>query len=102
MAIFRALQAIQTIKINNNTPRTIKIHTDSRITLEFLKNMKNQNYLIEKIRKKTTALEKENWNIEYTWIKHMQDTMEMSLLTNLLRRPPETVTYATTKSQKVI
>jgi hypothetical protein len=79
--------------MNNNTPRTIKMHTYSRITLEFLKNMKNQNYLIEKIRKKTTALEKENWNIEYTWIKHMQDTMET--------RPPETVTYATRKSQKL-
>jgi len=27
--------------------------------------------------------------------------MEMILLTNLLKRPPEIVTYATTKSQKV-
>ena len=50
MAIVKALQAIETIKINNNIPRTIKIHTDSRITLESLKNMKNQNHLIEEIR----------------------------------------------------
>jgi ribonuclease HI len=69
MAIVKALQAIETIKINNNTPRTIKIHTDSRITLESFKNMKNRNHLIEEIRKKTIALEKENWNTEYTWIK---------------------------------
>jgi len=41
MAIVTALQAIETIKINNNITRTIKIHTDSRITLESLKNMKN-------------------------------------------------------------
>jgi hypothetical protein len=41
MAIVKALQAIETIKINNHTPRTIKIHTDSRITLESLKNTKN-------------------------------------------------------------
>ena len=68
MAIVKALQAIETIKINN-TPRTIKIHTDSRITLGSLKNTKNRNYLIEEIRKKTNALEKENWNIEYAWIK---------------------------------
>ena len=67
MAIVKALQAIETIKINN-TPRTIKIHTDSRITLESVKNTKNRNHLIEEIRKKT-ALEKENWNIEYAWIK---------------------------------
>jgi ribonuclease HI len=45
------------------------IHTDSRITLESLKNMKNRKHLIEEIRKKTIALEKENWNVEYTWIK---------------------------------
>jgi ribonuclease HI len=31
--------------------------------------MKNRNYLIETIRKKTIALEKEHWHIEYTWIK---------------------------------
>ena len=64
MAIVKALQAIETIEINNTTPRTIKIRTDSRITLESLRNMKNRNYLIEEIRKKTIALEKENWNIE--------------------------------------
>ena len=69
MAIVKALQAKVTIKINNNALRTIKIHTDSRITLESIKNMKNQNHLIEEIRKKNIALEKENWNIEYTWLK---------------------------------
>jgi ribonuclease HI len=69
MAIVKALQAIETIKINNNIPRKIKIQTDSRITLESLKNMKPRNYLIEEIKKKTTALEKGNWSIEYTWIK---------------------------------
>jgi ribonuclease HI len=68
MAILKALQAIDTIKINN-TPRTVKINTDSRITLESLKNTKNRNHLIESIRKQTIALEKENWNIEYAWIK---------------------------------
>jgi ribonuclease HI len=45
------------------------IYTDSRITLESLKNMKNRNYLIEEIRKKTIALEKENWTIVFPWIK---------------------------------
>jgi len=60
MAIVKALQAIETIKINKNIPRTIIIHTDSRITLDSLKNKKNQNHLIEEMRKKTTTLEKEN------------------------------------------
>jgi ribonuclease HI len=68
MAIVKALQAIET-KINITTPRTIKIHTDSRITLESLKNTKNRNNLIEEISMKTIALEKENQTIEYAWIK---------------------------------
>jgi ribonuclease HI len=47
MAIVKALEAIWTIKISNNTPRTIIISNDSRITLESLKNMKNRHQLIE-------------------------------------------------------
>ena len=34
-----------------------------------LKNKKNRNHLIEEIRKKTITLEKDNWNIQYTWLK---------------------------------
>jgi len=41
MAIVKALEAIETIKISNNAPLTIMIHTNSRITPESLKNMKN-------------------------------------------------------------
>jgi ribonuclease HI len=69
LAIVKALQAIRTIKINNNIPRTIMMHTDGRITLEALKNTKNRNHLIEEIRKKTLALEKENGTIVFDRIK---------------------------------
>ena len=41
MTIVKALQAIETININKNIPRTIIIYTDSRITPESLKNTKN-------------------------------------------------------------
>ena len=47
----------------------MKIYTDSSITLSSLKNTKNRKHLIEEIRKKTTALKKENLHIEFTWIK---------------------------------
>ena len=40
MTIIKALEAIETININNNIPRKIIIHTDSRITLEALKTRK--------------------------------------------------------------
>jgi ribonuclease HI len=45
IAIVKALQAIETIKINNNIPRTITIYTDSRIILEALKYKKNRKHL---------------------------------------------------------
>jgi ribonuclease HI len=69
MDIVKSLQEIGTIKINNKISRIILIHTDSRINLDSLKNMKNRNYPIESIRKKTIELEAENWYTEYTWIK---------------------------------
>jgi hypothetical protein len=49
--------------------RTVLISTDSRVTLESLKNRKTHIYLIEKIRKKVTEIEKQNWKIEFNWIK---------------------------------
>ena len=100
MAIVKALQAIETIKINKNVPRTVIIHTDSRITLDSLKNNKNRNHLMEEIREKTIILEKENWNIEYTWIKGHAGHYGNELA-NSQRRQLETVTYATINYQKV-
>jgi hypothetical protein len=49
--------------------RTVLVSTDSRITLEALKNQMNHTYLIEKIRKKVNEMEKQNWKIEFNWIK---------------------------------
>jgi len=51
MAIVKALQETKAIQINKNILKTILTHTDSRITLDSLKNMKNRNYFIEAIRK---------------------------------------------------
>jgi ribonuclease HI len=45
------------------------VFTDSKTILFSLKNAKNRKHLIEEIRRKATALEKENWYIEFTWIK---------------------------------
>jgi len=55
MAIVKALQEIETIQINKNILKTVLIHTDSKITLDSLKNMKNRNYLIEAIRGKNNC-----------------------------------------------
>jgi ribonuclease HI len=69
LAIVKALDKLGKLHINDNIPRTATVHTDSRITLQLLKNTKNHNYLIEEIRKKTIALEKRSRTITFTWIK---------------------------------
>jgi hypothetical protein len=40
------------ISIDENCPRTIGIYTDSRITIDLLKNATNHSFLIEKMRKR--------------------------------------------------
>ena len=57
-AILKALHALERINRDNNTPRTVKVFTDSKITLLSLKNAKNRKYLIEELRRKTIDFEK--------------------------------------------
>jgi hypothetical protein len=52
LAIAKALEAIETINIEENSPRTAAIITDSRIALDFIKNLNNHSYLIGEIRKR--------------------------------------------------
>ena len=51
LAVAKALELIHDIDIAENTPRTIGVFTDSRITIDSIKNANNHNYLIEEIRK---------------------------------------------------
>ena len=66
LAILKALENLQFLETND---RTALIYTDSRITLESLKNRKKHTYLIETIRKKVIEMENQNWIIEFNWIK---------------------------------
>jgi hypothetical protein len=49
--------------------RTIAIFTDSRITIDSLKNVNNHSYLIEEFRKRISILERTNWTVEFSWVK---------------------------------
>jgi ribonuclease HI len=48
LAIVKALEKIGKLHINDNIPRIATVHSDSRITLQSLKNTKNNKYLIDK------------------------------------------------------
>ena len=69
ISIVKALEAIETIDIPDNSPRTIDIFTDSRITLDLLQNANNHSYLIEEIRKRLSHLDRANWTIGISWVK---------------------------------
>jgi len=45
------------------------IYTDSRMTLDMLKNSKIHTFLIEEIRTKLMEMEKINWKIKLSWVK---------------------------------
>ena len=63
LAIRKALENLQFLESND---KTALIFTDSRITLESLKNQKNHTYLIERIRKKGIEMENQDWKIKLT------------------------------------
>jgi ribonuclease HI len=57
LAILKALEAIESINISENSPRTATIYTNSRITLDPLKNASIHSFLNEEIRKRFSILE---------------------------------------------
>jgi ribonuclease HI len=60
LAIAKALKALETTDVEENSPRTVAIITDSRISLESIKNVNNHSYLIEEIRERLSKLERSN------------------------------------------
>ena len=72
LAIAKALKIIESIDISESSTCRVTILTDNRIALDSLKNIDNHGYLIEKIRKRVSILERLNWMIEFSWVKaHM-------------------------------
>jgi ribonuclease HI len=69
LALAKALEVIDAVDIAENSPRTIAIFTDSRITINPLKNVNNHSYLIEEIRKRISILGRTSWTIEFSWVK---------------------------------
>jgi len=69
LAIVKAPDLINYLKIAANNPRTIAVHTDSGITIESMKNASNHNYLIEEITNRLINLRSAKWTIEFSWIE---------------------------------
>jgi ribonuclease HI len=69
LAIAKAIETLETIEIEEINPRTAIILTDSRISLDSIKNEYNHSHPTEEIRKRLTKLERSNWTITFAWVK---------------------------------
>jgi len=66
LAIWRALEYTENIQTED---KTAIIYTDSRMTLDSLKNSNIHMFFIEEIRRKLTEMGKINWKIQFCWVK---------------------------------
>jgi ribonuclease HI len=63
------VKALENTNISDNRRKIATIYTDSKVTIQSVKNHKIHKSLIEKIRKKAVELQKKGWTIQITWIK---------------------------------
>jgi ribonuclease HI len=66
LAILKALEYTENVKAED---KTATINTDSRITLDSLKNKNIHTSLIEGIRRRLTELKNIGWKIQFRWVK---------------------------------
>jgi len=69
LAIAKALEELEYIGIEENSPGTAAIIKDSRISLDSIKNVNNHSFITEKIRKTLFKLESYNWTVTFAWVK---------------------------------
>ena len=69
LAMLKDLEAINSLTKHTVNPRTATVFTDSRVSLDSLRNPNNHVYLVEEIRKMVAILEKCEWKIMFSWVK---------------------------------
>lgn len=67
LAILKALEKLH--NWDNLTEKSAAVHTDSKITLDLLRNNPKHNSLIDGIKMELRNLQQRNWKIHFTWIK---------------------------------
>ena len=69
IAIINALEAVATLNVPENSPRTAMVYMDSRITLDSLQNPRKHAYVLEEIRMRVATLQKSKLKITVSWVK---------------------------------
>jgi ribonuclease HI len=63
------LKAQEYTQYSKTVEKTVLVYTDSQITLQMLQNKKKHTHLIGQIRTKVVELERDEWKVEFSWIK---------------------------------
>jgi ribonuclease HI len=68
------LKSLEYIENTQTTDKSVTIYADSQMTLDSLQNNNIHTYLIEKIRRKVTEMEQNEWKIQFCGSKHTPGT----------------------------
>ena len=69
MAIYKALEMINSLNKDRFNPQTAVIYTDSRVAIDSIHNTNNHSYLAEDTRKMIANLDRREWKIIFSWVK---------------------------------
>lgn len=69
LAILKALEKIADIHNVSNNDKMVAIYTDSKITLDSIKDSRNYNTLIENIKRRLILMKNDNWLVHFKWVK---------------------------------
>ena len=84
-AVINALNAVATLNVPENIPRTAMVYTDSRIALDSLQNPSNHAYLIVETRRRVATLQESKWKTTvllggstcgYSWQRNSRQTCQ--------------------------
>jgi len=69
LAVFKALEIIETIDITEHSPRTVTIFTDSRIAIDSLRTLTTTATSSKNQGRRCLLIERANRTIEFSWVK---------------------------------
>ena len=106
LGIAKALEKLRDFRHIQGLQRSAAVHTESKITLEAIANLRNHQHLVEQIREGVRSLEKDNWSIHFTWVKAHDDNLGNEIADQLVkntasRKDGETAYSRTPKSEVI-
>ena len=69
VAVLKALEQIQNLQLKEDEEKIAVVNTDSKVTLDTLKNRNKHSILIENIRTEIKRLEDLEWTVFFNWVK---------------------------------